>query len=58
VIDRGGVRTLVNLGEEDASFDVPDGFRVALISRAPGEAAEGKVVIPPNALAVLSNERD
>ena len=56
VMDRGGVQVLVNLGEQDASFDVPEGFRVALISRDGIIADAGKISLPPTTLAVLSGE--
>jgi maltooligosyltrehalose trehalohydrolase len=58
VMDRGGVQVLVNLGEQDASFDVPEGFRVALISRDGIIADAGKISLPPTTLAVLSDERE
>ena len=32
-MDRGGVRVLANLGQQEAGFEAPDGFRVALVSR-------------------------
>jgi maltooligosyltrehalose trehalohydrolase len=55
-MDRGGVRVLANLGQQEAGFEAPDGFRVALVSREIAGIDGGKIVLPPNTLAVLSNE--
>jgi len=55
-MDRGEVRVVANLGEEAASFDVPEGFRVALASREGIEARGEKISLPPDTLAVLSGE--
>jgi maltooligosyltrehalose trehalohydrolase len=56
VMDRGAVQVLVNLGGEAVSFDVPDGFRIALASRDGVDGQSGKVSLPPNTLAVVSSE--
>jgi hypothetical protein len=37
-------------------FEAPGGFRVALVSREIAGIDGGKIVLPPNTLAVLSNE--
>jgi maltooligosyltrehalose trehalohydrolase len=58
VMDRGGVQVLVNLGQQDATFDVPEGFRVALVSRGGVCGNAGKILLPPTTLAVLSNEQE
>jgi maltooligosyltrehalose trehalohydrolase len=55
-MDRGGVHVLVNLGQREKSFEVPEGFRVALVSRGGVEANAGGLVLPPVTLAVLSSE--
>jgi len=55
-MDRGAVRIVMNLGGEAASFDVPEGFRMALASRDGLNAVEGKVSLPPDTFAVLSGE--
>jgi maltooligosyltrehalose trehalohydrolase len=55
-MDRGGVRVLANLGPQEVGFEAPDGFRVALVSREIAGIDGGKIVLPPNTLAVLSNE--
>jgi maltooligosyltrehalose trehalohydrolase len=55
-IDRGGVQVLANLGQQDTSFEVPDSFRVALVSREGMGGNKGKITLPPNTLAVLSCE--
>jgi maltooligosyltrehalose trehalohydrolase len=57
-MDRGGVQVLANLGRKDASFDVPESFRVALVSREGVGGNAGKISLPPNTLAVLSCETD
>jgi len=62
VMDRGGVRVLCNLGDKQASFDLPKGFRVVLTSHEAVCAHNnvlpigGNVVLPPETLAILSNE--
>ena len=56
VIDRGGVQVLANLGEREASFAVPEGFRMALASGDGVEIAASTLVLPPDTLAVLSSE--
>jgi hypothetical protein len=55
-MDRGGVRVLANLGPQEVGFEAPDGFRVALVSREIAGIDGGTIVLPPNTLAVLSNE--
>jgi maltooligosyltrehalose trehalohydrolase len=57
-MDRGGVQVLANMGQHDASFDVPESFRVALVSRKDVGVNAGKILLPPNTLAVLSCEED
>jgi maltooligosyltrehalose trehalohydrolase len=56
VMDRGSVWVLANLGLREASFEVPKGFRVALVSRGNAGIDVGRIVLPPNTLAVLSSE--
>jgi maltooligosyltrehalose trehalohydrolase len=56
VMDRGQVQVLVNLGEKAAAFDMPEDFRVALASRPEIAAVAGKILLPPDSLAVLSAE--
>jgi maltooligosyltrehalose trehalohydrolase len=58
VMDRGGVQVLVNLGKQDASFDMPEGFHVALVSREGVSSDAGKILLPSNTLAVLSSESE
>jgi maltooligosyltrehalose trehalohydrolase len=58
VMDRGEVQVLVNLGRENASFDVPDGFRMALSSRDGVVDNAGKVAVPANTLAILTSEAE
>jgi maltooligosyltrehalose trehalohydrolase len=55
-MDRGGVQVLANLGQREAGFDVPEGFRVALVSRGGVGGVAGRISLPPNTLAVLSGE--
>jgi maltooligosyltrehalose trehalohydrolase len=56
VMDRGGVQVLANLGRHGASFEVREGFRVALVSRGIARIDAGRIVLPANTLAVLSSE--
>ena len=56
VMDRGQVQVLVNLGQKAATFDLPEGFRVALASRDGIAAVAGKILLPPDTLLVLSRE--
>ena len=56
VMDRGRVQVLANLGRQEASFEVPEGFRVALVSREIARIDAGRIVLPANTLAVLSSE--
>jgi maltooligosyltrehalose trehalohydrolase len=53
---RGRVEVLCNLGDEPASFDVPEGFAVALASRDGIDPVEGKLTVPGVSLAILSGE--
>jgi maltooligosyltrehalose trehalohydrolase len=56
-IDRGGMRVLANLGRSSVDFGVAEGFRVTMISRPDVGVSGGKISLPPDTLAVLSNER-
>jgi maltooligosyltrehalose trehalohydrolase len=58
MMDRGGVRVLANLGQQEAGFEAPDGFRVALASRDIAGIVGGKIGLPPTTLAVLSSETE
>jgi maltooligosyltrehalose trehalohydrolase len=58
LIDRGGVQVAANLGQQEASFDVPEGFRVVLVSREGIASSDGKISLPPDTLAVLSCEAE
>ena len=58
VMDRGGVQVLANLGQQDASFDVPQEYRVALVSRDGVGIIGGKIAVPPTTLAILSSEAE
>ena len=58
VMDRGAVQVLVNLGQQEARFAVPEGFRVELVSRDGVGTVAGMVVLPADTLAVLSNETE
>ena len=57
-MERGGVQVLVNLGDMDANFEAPGGFRVALVSRGGVAGDGGRILLPPNTLAVLSSESE
>jgi maltooligosyltrehalose trehalohydrolase len=57
-MDRGGVQVLANLGQKEASFEVPEGFRLVLASRDGVGGDSGKISLPQNSLAVISCEVD
>jgi len=56
VMDRGEVRVLANLGAQTVAFEVPQGYRLVLSSRAKVEIVGKKTYLPPDTLAVLSVE--
>jgi maltooligosyltrehalose trehalohydrolase len=56
VIERGAVTVMGNLGTEPVELDNPGRLALVLRSRVDVEAAEGKVLLPPDTLAVLSGE--
>jgi maltooligosyltrehalose trehalohydrolase len=56
VMDRGGVQILVNLGEEEALVELPEGFNIALSSRDGVVRTKNDVSIPPATLAIFTNE--
>jgi maltooligosyltrehalose trehalohydrolase len=56
VMDRGRVQVLANFGQREASFEVPQGFRVALVSRKGVRGDARGIVLPANTLAVISAE--
>jgi len=55
-MDRGGVQVLANFGRREASFEVPEGFHVELVSRAGAGSDAGRIVLPAITLAVISAE--
>jgi maltooligosyltrehalose trehalohydrolase len=55
-IGGGGVRVLANLGKREAEFEAGEGVRVELTSRAGVGIEAGRIVLPPDTLAVLSDE--
>ncbi|GGA64668.1 malto-oligosyltrehalose trehalohydrolase [Edaphobacter acidisoli] len=54
ILDRGAVKVFVNLGQSRADFAVDEGAALVLASRANVEATLGKVVLPPDTLAIFS----
>ena len=56
MMDRWGVQVMMNLGEQEATFDVPDGFRMVLASRADIAPKDGRMVVPSNSIAIVSCE--
>ncbi|GAC1418835.1 MAG: malto-oligosyltrehalose trehalohydrolase [Acidobacteriaceae bacterium] len=54
---RGAVEVLANLGCQPATFDVPEGFRLVLCSRDGTAPRDGRIVLPPDTLAILSSEQ-
>ena len=53
---RGPVQVLCNLGSEDASFDVPQGYKLVLASTSRIDLSEGKVTLVPDSAAIVSGE--
>jgi maltooligosyltrehalose trehalohydrolase len=58
LMDRGDVRVVLNLGQEAAGFDVPEGMRIALASRHGLIVADGRISLPSDTLAALSRESE
>jgi maltooligosyltrehalose trehalohydrolase len=56
VMDRGQVRVMLNLGERSVELDNKAGFQMVLRSGDGVELQDGKVVLPPSRLAILSAE--
>jgi maltooligosyltrehalose trehalohydrolase len=57
VMERGAVTVMSNLGTEPVELDNPQRLALALASRADVAAMEGRIVLPPNTLGVLSGEK-
>jgi maltooligosyltrehalose trehalohydrolase len=55
-MQRGEVRTLVNMGSETVELEVMDGERLRMQSKDCVEMVEGKVVLPAMSLAVVMAE--
>ncbi len=55
-MDRGQVRILCNLGKEAVELDNPDGFSPLLSSRDDIRIADGKVLLPPDSIVILSTK--
>ncbi len=53
---RNLVDVMLNLGEQEHSFDMPKRSSVVLSSSPEVEERDGKVVLPPDTLAILSRE--
>ncbi len=53
---RGPVQVLCNLGEEDASFEVPQGHTLILASSPRIGLTEARVALVPDTLAIVSGE--
>jgi len=57
LMDRGPVKTMLNLGDTLAEFDVENGFRLVLASRDDVTVRQKKILLPPGTLAILSSEQ-
>jgi maltooligosyltrehalose trehalohydrolase len=55
LMDRGAVQVLLNLGNKEARFDLPDGFHIELASREALNVVNGKLTVPPDTIAILSS---
>ena len=58
VMRRGELDVTVNLGVEDAIFDVREGYFLALASRKDMMIMDGRITVPPDSVAILSAERE
>jgi maltooligosyltrehalose trehalohydrolase len=58
VMERGAVTVMCNLGGERVELDDLRRLPLVLASRGDVEAAEGRVMLPPDTLAVLSGEKN
>jgi maltooligosyltrehalose trehalohydrolase len=57
VMERGAVTVMCNLGAEPVGLENAQRLPLLLASRGDVEAGEGKIVLPPDTLAVLSGEK-
>jgi maltooligosyltrehalose trehalohydrolase len=57
VMDRGCIRVVLNLGEKEGQFDVPEGCRIQLASRQGIDIAGTKLTVPANTIAIVSPSR-
>ena len=53
---RGQMLVLCNLGVEPVKLENPGGFPLVLASRDDVEVTDGKVLLPPDSIAILSSE--
>ena len=58
VMERGAVTVMCNLGAESVELENSRRLPLLLASRGDVEAEEGKVVLPPDTLALLSGEKN
>jgi maltooligosyltrehalose trehalohydrolase len=58
IIDRGLVQIVTNLGARSAEFEVPKGHRLIAQSNAAIDVMDGRIMLPANTLAILSNEEE
>lgn len=56
VMDRGLVKVMCNLGDEQVEFENSGGFALALASSGEVRVWEKRVALPPDSLAILSGE--
>jgi len=56
-MERGQVQVMCNLGSAAVELENPSGFPLVLASRGDVTATGGRVVLPPDSLAVLSGEK-
>ena len=54
--DHGAVRVLCNLGDQPVELPNPDSLPVVLASPDGLQTVEGKILLPPDSVAILSNE--
>jgi maltooligosyltrehalose trehalohydrolase len=55
-MERGPVKVFCNLGSAAVEFRKPERTSLVLASRGDVVVAEGKIMLPPDTLAILSEE--
>jgi maltooligosyltrehalose trehalohydrolase len=57
VMDRGLVKVACNLGDQPVELENPEHHAIVLASRSGILSRRGRVVLPPDSMAILSGEK-